>query len=129
MNGHEAIYLMNDRDIDLVYVFPGIQKIRNFTVDFINKYNIKPTNPDLFNDLFKKIYELPTFLTHFEVVNLVFMQRADVKMFIDAVDRSQGIFLYRWSDALLRYIQMALFANPKKILNRKDLRLSYCHRC
>jgi mannosyltransferase len=80
-------------------------------------------------DVYNHTMELPNYWNNFEVVDLSFMRRKSVVEFIDAVDRSQGVFLYRWGDAPLRYITLALFANASEIIHRTQLGLAYCHPC
>ncbi len=70
-----------------------------------------------------------SFWNNIEIVDISFMQRRDVVDFIQAIDESKGIFLYRWGDAPLRYIMLALFAKPIQILHRRQLELGYCHPC
>ena len=58
-----------------------------------------------------------------------FFQRLEVKKWTKAVLDSQGIYKYRWGDAPLRFITLALFAEEKQVIHRKDLNISYCHPC
>jgi hypothetical protein len=126
---HQALYMANQREVDFDYVLPGMIRIRNLTVDFIKKHNITVQNPDMFADIFNKPLEIPNFWNNVEVVDLSFMQRKDVLDFTKAVDDSRGIFLYRWGDAPLRYVMLALFVNATQILHRGKLGLGYCHPC
>jgi hypothetical protein len=126
---HQALYMANQREVDFEYVLPGITRIRNVTVDYIMKKNSTVRNPDMFADFFNKTLEIPNYWNNFEVVDLAFMQRKDVLDFIQMVDESQGIFLYRWGDAPLRYITLALFTNTTDVLHRVKFGLGYCHPC
>jgi hypothetical protein len=124
-----AVYIANRREVDFEYVLPGLTRVRNLTVDFINKYKIIPRNPGMFADIFNRTMEIPNYWNNFEVVDLSFMRRKEVVDFIQAVDESRGIFLYRWGDAPLRYIMLALFTNASQVLHRGKLGLGYCHPC
>ncbi len=121
--------MANQREVDYEYVLPGITRIRNLTVDYIMKKNVTVQNPDMFADVFNKASEIPNYWNNIEVVDLAFMQRNDVMDFIKTIDESQGIFLYRWGDAPLRYITLALFTNTTQVLHRAKLGLGYCHPC
>ena len=110
-------------------MLPGLKRIRNLTVDFIAKHQIIPRNPGMLGDFFNHSIEIPNYWNNIEVIDLSFMQRTEVKAFINTVDESQGIFLYRWGDAPLRYIELALFAKPEEVLHRLQLGLEYCHPC
>ncbi len=125
----QAVYMANQRELDYDYVLPGLTLIRNLTADHIVRYNITVRNPEMFADVFKNRWEVPNFWNNVEVMDLSFMRRKDVLDFTKAVDESQGIFLYRWGDAPLRYITLALFANATEILHRSKLGLDYCHPC
>ncbi len=126
---HQALYMANQREVDYEYVLPGVTRIRNLTVDYIMKKNLTVRNPDMFADVFNKTLEIPNYWNNIEVVDLTFMQRNDVMDFIKTIDESQGIFLYRWGDAPLRYITLALFTNTTQVLHRAKLGLGYCHPC
>lgn len=129
MEERQALYLANGREIDFEYVLPGLKRVRNLTVDFIAKHRIIPKNPAMLADFFNHSIETPNYWNNFEVMDLSFMQRREVKAFIEEVDQSKGIFLYRWGDAPLRFIELALFARANEVLHRKNLNLSYCHPC
>jgi hypothetical protein len=99
------------------------------TTNFINKTKIIPRNPAMFAEIFNRPVEMPNYRNNFEVVDISFMRRKQVVDFIQAVDESRGIFLYRWGDAPLRFIILALFANATEVLHREKLGLAYCHPC
>lgn len=115
--------------MDSDYILPGMTHVRNVTRDFIHRHHIEVQNPKMFTDIFRKPREIPNFWNNFELLDLSLMRRKDVRLFIDAIDRSMGIFLYRWGDAPLRYITLALFVKENEILHRTDLKLGYCHPC
>jgi len=129
MAQHKTIYMANKREVDFEYILPGLTLVRNFTAAYIANKRIIVRNPVLLADAFNHTIEVPHFWSNFEVIDLSFMKRDDVIDFTDAVDESKGIFLYRWGDAPLRYITLALFAHPTEILHRQQLGLIYCHPC
>jgi hypothetical protein len=121
--------MANIREVQSENEFPGLTLVRNFTAAYIIKNNITAQNPDLLGDVFNKTMEIPNYSNNIEVVDLSFMRRKEVLDFVRAIDESKGIFLYRWGDAPLRYITLALFANATEVLHRHKLELTYCHRC
>jgi hypothetical protein len=125
----KALYMANQREVDFEYVLPGMTLARNLTAAYIITNNITVQNPDMVADIFNKTWEIPNFWNNIEAVDLSFMRRKDVLDFVRAIDESKGIFLYRWGDAPLRYITLALFANATQILHRHKLGLAYCHPC
>ena len=125
----QAVYVANQREVDYDYVLPGIIRIRNVTLDDIAKNNITVRNRQMFDDIFQKPIEVPNCWNNIEIIDLVFIRRKDVLDFVKTIDESQGIFLYRWGDAPLRYVTLALFANASQVLHRTKLGLGYCHPC
>jgi len=125
----KALYMANQREVDFEYILPGMSLVRNLTAAYIIKNKITVQNPDMLADVFNKTMEIPNFWNNIEVIDLLFIQRKDVTDFIRAIDESRGIFLYRWGDAPLRYIMLALFAKPTEVLHRRQLDLGYCHPC
>jgi len=56
------------------------------------------------------------------------MLREDVREFNQVVAGSYGIYKYRWEDAPLRYVTMAMFSQPGHVLfNLEDVKLRYNH--
>jgi hypothetical protein len=126
---HKALYLANFRVADYEYILPGLTIIKNVTAAFIAQYNITSRNPEMLADIFNRTIEVPNYWNNVEVVDLSFMQRKEVLDFTRAIDESRGIFLYRWGDAPLRYVTLALFANATQVLHREAFGLAYCHPC
>jgi len=121
--------MANQREVDFEYILPGMTLARNLTAAYIIEKNITVQNPDMVADVFNKTWEIPNFWNNIEAIDLSFIRRKEVLDFIQAIDESKGIFLYRWGDAPLRYITLALFANASQILYRPKLGLGYCHPC
>ena len=129
MEKHQAVYLANKKEADVEYLLPGLTLVRNLTAAYIAQNRIAIRNPAMLADVFNHSVEIPHYWSNFEIIDLAFMQRPEVIDFIETVDDSRGIFLYRWGDAPLRYITLALFANATEILHRQTLGLIYCHPC
>jgi len=127
MQRSQAIYLANRREVDHEYVLPGLRLVRNVTAAYVAKKKINPKNPTLYIDFFNHTLDVPNYWNNLEIIDLKLMQRPDVRDFIREIDQSQGIFLYRWGDAPLRYITLALFTTNNQILHREQLGLQYCH--
>ncbi|CAF3477807.1 unnamed protein product [Rotaria socialis] len=125
----QAVYMANRREVDFNYVVPGVTLVRNLTVAFMKKYKIKPRNPDMMADVFNHTIEIPNYWNNVEVIDLSLIRQIEVIDFMRWVDESRGIFLYRWGDAPLRYITLALFVNATQILHLNKLGLGYCHPC
>ena len=129
MSKQTALYLANFRTVDYNYVLPGITQIQNLTATYIAQHNITARNPVMLADVFNHSIEIPNYWNNIEAIDLSFIRGEEVLNFTKAVDESQGIFLYRWGDAPLRYVTLALFANTSQVLHREKLGLAYCHPC
>ncbi|CAF3403610.1 unnamed protein product [Rotaria socialis] len=126
---HRAVYLANMRIVDFEYVLPGTKLVRNLTIAFIKTYKITPQNPDMLAEVFNHTIETPGYWNNLEVMDLLFLRQPRIAEFTRLVDESMGVYLYRWGDAPLRFIILALFANATQILHREKLGLAYCHPC
>ena len=129
MARERAVYMANQKEADFEIILRGTTIIRELLTIYVNNSRVAPRNPTMFADIYKRRWEIPVFWNNFEIVEISFMRRKEVIDFIRAVDESQGIFLYRWGDALLRFITLALFSNESQILHRVQLNFTYCHPC
>ena len=129
MRRRSAVYVANYRTVDYEYILRGSKLMRNLTKAYVIQHGITARNPGMFTDFFNHSIEIPNYWNNFEMIDISFTQRREVLNFVKAVDDSQGIYLYRWGDAPLRYITLALFSNAQQILHREKLRLEYCHPC
>ena len=129
MSKQEALYLANFRAIDYEYVLAGITRIRNVTAAYMTQHNITARNPAMLADVFNHSIEVPNYWNNVEAIDLSFIRGPEVTNYTKAIDESRGIFLYRWGDAPLRYVTLALFANASQVLHREKLGLAYCHPC
>ena len=128
MRARKAVYFANQIDVDEEKQLSGTMKLKYLTLRYINETNIAVKQPALLREGLGQD-SLRTYFNNFEVMKLEFFRRESVREWIETVDRTHGIFLYRWGDAILRYITMALFAEPNEVLHRSDYNLSYCHKC
>ncbi|CAF3304200.1 unnamed protein product [Rotaria sp. Silwood2] len=99
-----AVYFANNVDIDLEDQLPGTMNMQRVTFDY-NYYN------------------------NFEISKVEFFRREEVRRWVDAIDSTHGIFKYRWSDAILGYLTLAVFAEQNEVLHKPDYVLPYCHKC
>jgi hypothetical protein len=64
------------------------------------------------------VYHVPSFYNNFELVRVPFFKTNAVRAFNDAVAASNGIWKYRWGDAVQRYFQLALFLSNDEFAAR-----------
>lgn len=58
-----------------------------------------------------------------------FFLRPEVLKWTAALMKTGGIYKYRWGDAGLRYVTLAVFASEHEVLHRMKLDIKYCHPC
>jgi hypothetical protein len=128
MRNKRAVYFANNRDVDFEKSLPGTMKLPYIALKYIIQNNITVKQPQMISDGFADSHIL-NYFNNFEVMKLEFFRRPNVRQWIEEVDRTNGIFKYRWGDAPLRYITLAMFAEAHEVLHRSQYNLSYCHQC
>jgi hypothetical protein len=128
MRNKNAVYFANDVDRDLEEWWPGTMKMKQITFEYVKQNNITVKQPDILRDAFGNNL-VRNYYNNFEIMKVQFFQRKDVCHWVEFIDSTYGIFKYRWGDAVLRYLTLALFAERQEILHRSDYNLLYCHSC
>ena len=118
-------YMANDVMVEWGPVAEGFEI---FVKEFVSENFIKPRNSALWNDAFSNA-ESKLFYNNFEIGSVPFFRSAAVLNFTVAVMRSNGIYRYRWGDALLRYATIAIFASSSDLIQRSQVGIEYCHPC
>ncbi|UJR19890.1 hypothetical protein I4U23_023023 [Adineta vaga] len=127
MRRKRAVYFANDIRIDEERLLPGTMKLQPVTLEYPKTNNITAKQPEMLRQAFADDHIL-SYANNFEVLQLEFFRRSDVRQWIEMIDQTHGIFKYRWGDAILRYLTIALFADQQEVLHRSDYSLSYCHK-
>lgn len=128
MRHNNAVYFANNVDIDLEERLPGTMDLKRVTFDYVKQNNIKPKQFEILRDAFGN-NTVRNYFNNFEVVKLDFFRRKEIRHWIETIDSTNGIFYYRWGDAVLRYLTLALFAEQREVLHRVHYNLPYCHKC
>jgi hypothetical protein len=128
MKVKQLVYLANEQQLELEKVLPGTMKLQTFFVEYLNQMQLVPQDQAKVDSAFTKD-TIRIYYNNFEVFQTKFFRRTDVRSWIDAIDASHGIYKYRWGDAMLRYLTLALFAKDYQVGHRTQLNLSYCHPC
>jgi hypothetical protein len=128
MRNKNAIYFANNVDIDLEEQLPGTMDLKRVTFDYVKQNNIKPKQFQMLRDAFRN-NTVRNYYNNFEVIKMEFFRRKQIRHWIESIDSTNGIFYYRWGDAVLRYLTLALFAEQHEVLHRLDYNLPYCHKC
>jgi hypothetical protein len=125
------VYQRNVEKKDKKIVCEGIY---TFVANHIKTNNIAPTNRKewaRFEDTWKNEEKCLTFYNNFEIVRAEFMRQPAVQRFHEAMTETEpfGVFRYRWGDAIVRFLTIALFAEPDAVLFHDDLHKHYSHPC
>jgi hypothetical protein len=123
-----AVYFANNEDVDFEKSLPGTMILPYVAFKYVFVHNITIKRPEIIRRGFADSHIL-NYFNNFEVMKLEFFRRQEVWKWIEEVDRTNGIFKYRWGDAPLRYITLAIFAETHEVLHRSHYNLSYCHQC
>lgn len=99
---------------------PFVKGLFQFTQLYMETKSLKPRNKDMWekaNTLFQKTGRLPSFSTDFEICKVSFFARKDVMDYQMAIADQQpfGVFRESWSDVHVRFITLALFAEPSMV--------------
>jgi hypothetical protein len=116
------VYHANEIKFDSAAVSYGFG---NFARAYVSKHSLKVQNPALWRAIpsrSRKRAKFPLFYNNFEVSLIQFMKRPDVIQWHEAITEQEpfGVYRYRWGDAIVRYVTMAIFASPDSIVGRKS---------
>lgn len=128
MRRKRAVYFANNKDADVEKTLPGLMKLQHLALKYIFFNNITVKQPEMIREGFGDDSIL-NYFNNFEVTKTEFFRRQQVRHWIAEVDRTNGIFKYRWGDSVLRYITLAMFAESSEVLHRSHYNLLYCHKC
>lgn len=128
MRRKDAVYFANNCDVDLEDQLPGTMLVANFTSNYVKTNGIVPKQMEMLKNAFSN-RTVKNFYNNFEVCRLDFFRSESIQHWAQAIDDSLGIFRYRWGDAVLRYLTVAVFARPEQVLHRDLYNLTYCHKC
>lgn len=128
INEKNAVYFANNVDVDLEKRLPGTMKLKQITLNYIQQNKIIPKQIETFHDAFGND-SIRNYFNNFEVIKMEFFRRQEIRQWIENIDSTNGIFYYRWGDAILRYLTLAIFAEKNQVLHRLDYNLPYCHKC
>lgn len=98
-----------------------------FANDYLKENQLTPQNPYLWN-LALTTEARASFFSNFEISRISFFQRPDVMKFQQAITESEpyGVFRYRWGDAVVRFLTLAIFATPSQV-DLSTTRKYYAH--
>ena len=126
---NRSVYLANFETLDHEQVLRGTLKLQDYVIDYVRSKNIDIQNPRNFQRAFNN-ESARTYWNNFEVLDICFFNQKNVTDWVDAIVQSQGIYKYRWGDAVLRFLTLAMFAKDDQVLHREEIvGLGYCHPC
>lgn len=111
---------------------PGTKYLEVLAKKYVADHDIKPRSEQRWKSAFPEREGAPSLYTYsnnFEVGKVEFFLREDVRNWTGHVLDSGGIHRYRWGDAGLRYLTLALFASEAEVLHIENFNIQYCHPC
>ena len=117
----------NERE-EAAHLLPGTEIMESVVREFVVSHRIRPKSPARWARAFPT-GSVMTYENNFEIVYVPFFRQARVRAFISYVEKSLGIFLYRWGDAGLRFVALALFAEDDEVISRDHFKVDYQHPC
>lgn len=100
---------------------------------YVKDMKVVPVDPFFWRSFFvsddkneDRLGGLSIYYNNFEVTDLEFFLQPTVVSLAEYMVDSKGIYRYRWGDAVLRYMTLAVFARPDQYLVRK---FDYIHPC
>ena len=106
----------------------------NLTVQFVEKYNLTIRHVELWNiavESMQNYSSIPIINNNLEVDRISFFQQPMVRQYHHMVadEAPYSIFRYRWGDAIVRFLTMAIFAHPDQVDLRPIASYGHKHRC
>ncbi|CAF4209425.1 unnamed protein product [Rotaria sp. Silwood2] len=115
-----TVYFANNVDIDLEDQLPSTMDMQRVTFDYMKQNNIKPKQLNFFKAMHSFNKTVKSYYNNFEVSKVEFFRREEVRRWVYAIDSTHGIFKYRWGDAILRYLTLAVFTEQNEVLHKPD---------
>lgn len=107
---------------------PSQRKVGSLTLNYLRENNIVPKQMDMWVGAFPDD-SIRLYYNNFEIGSVAFFRRPDVQAYADMLVNSGGIFKYRWGDAGIRYLTMAIYAHEHEVLHLEDFGVNYLHPC
>jgi hypothetical protein len=128
MREKKAVYMANFETLDFEWRLQGTLKLKTLVEEFINSTKLIVQDQNNFERAFNN-ESARTYWNNFEITDLRFFRQQNITSWVKTVVESHGIYKYRWGDAILRFLTLAVFAREDQILHREKLGLGYCHPC
>lgn len=128
MRNKTAVYMANFETLDYEVVLRGTLKLKKLVMNYINATKIIVQNPKQFQRAFNN-ESARTYWNNFEITQIKFFCQDNVTKWVNKVIESKGIYTYRWGDAILRYLTLAIFARKDQVIHREKFGFDYCHPC
>jgi hypothetical protein len=119
-----VVYVHNGEFVDQAFV---CENLETFARDYVRYFEIQVRNRHAWDSAFMW-GGVTGYYNNLELMDIKFWMRRDVQHFVQFVDASWGTYLWRWGDAPLRYIALAIFATPNMVRGRPS-EWYYNHPC
>jgi len=89
------------------------------TKRYIEENNIKPTF--LQKHMINGCWDTSSYFTCFEITKIDFWRSKEVMNYFNYIDKSGGIYKYRWGDAPLHFLMVSMFMPEKQVHKFTDI--------
>jgi hypothetical protein len=120
----DVVYVKNGDFLDHAGVCTNLETLAR---DYVRYFGINVRNPGAWEGAFSW-GAVMGYYNNLELMDIRFWMRPEVQHFVEFVDASWGTYLWRWGDAPLRYVALAMFATPGMIVER-PFEWRYDHPC
>ena len=123
MEAARAVYYANEVQSEV----PSMTyKLEETAREYVASHRIIPPDTAFWQSFFNQNGTVKLFYNNFEVCDVDFFLRKEVQEMSEWFIESQGIYRHRWGDAPLRYMTLAMFADPSQVLAKH---FAYRHPC
>jgi len=99
---------------------PEVSKdLWTITKKYISDHQINPTYLSKF--LNNGEWDRSYYYTNFEIIDIDYFKSNVIKNFYQYLDKSGGIYYYRWGDAIIRLLTLAIFSDESKVHQFSDI--------
>ncbi len=127
---YDVFLFMQERNLEYGYIhidkeeLGAIQGLWNTTKKYIESNNIKPKFLHKF--MSNGVWDRSYYYTNFEISKLDYWRSDEFMNFFNYLDRSGGIYKYRWGDAVIHLLAVSMFVSEEQVHKFSDI--AYQHK-
>ncbi|VVB92993.1 Glycolipid 2-alpha-mannosyltransferase [uncultured archaeon] len=121
---YDVFQFMQERDLEYGYIDifkdePASKGLWDTTKKYIEDNNIKPEFLHKFTS--NGVWDRSYYYTNFEIAKLDFWRSDEFMNYFEYLDRSGGIYKYRWGDHVIHLLAISIFVPENKVHRFSDI--------